>query len=133
MATAGSAETPIWQQRLATLPWCERYTPKYKRKRCQGLRWNSLPLKALYQMNSKHEFDPTLLAKFQCKRTAQWKYKFLQSKHLADHRRAKTLYLCHDHVWSYRGMEEDRRLDRWVKANPDKWPRRPTSEASVPG
>lgn len=91
---------------LASIPWVDRLE---KPKPCEGYRWSSMPLKAIYTMGGK---PPVGKEKWRCKKLAHWRFRAKRNSW------AKTGNYCWSHLFSS-GLHHDQiesdRLDEWMK------------------
>jgi hypothetical protein len=86
---------------VASIPWVGRLK---KPRKCDGHRWNHMPLKAVH--------DPELLKAHECKKPAYWTFKALKRS------RAQSGNYCWSHLvyhCIHGDMDEDARLQRWWK------------------
>lgn len=104
---------------IKLLPWVT-YLPKQKTPRpCDGLRYSSMPLKALFHHGPNQTKPPTGTTRYKCKVSARWRFKALKKSD------AKDGVFCWSHLWSqclWHMGEHDRAksyFDKHLKQHPN--------------
>lgn len=96
---------------LRQIPWVKEL--KESDVPCDGIRWNQVPLKAVYKM---HDRTPTGLSKYRCKNKAKWH--FTAKKTREQYSQATSGNYCMAHLFSaglYYNMDEEKRLNTWYR------------------
>lgn len=102
------------QQRTALLKRVPWITYLDKAKSCDGVRWNKVPLKAIYPMNGKPAEG---IEKWRCKAPARWKFTALRKKDSGGMRSTSGTF-CRVHLHqqaTYYSELERERMNRWFE------------------
>lgn len=95
-----------WRQEIVKLVSYVRYLGDDGDGQCEGYRWSSMPLKAVY--------DLELRETYRCKKAARWRYRYLVWR--GSGKSAEVRKMCWTHLmhagFCY-GMDEEQRFDRW--------------------
>jgi hypothetical protein len=119
---------PKYDDKIEQVPWVKRVKED---KQCDGYRWSQMPVKAVWNKDGTRA-DPALKEKYRCKNKAKWHFTALKRDEFS----AKSGDYCHSHLFAagfYGSMDEDARLNRWVKRNRPEWMVSADSETTASG
>lgn len=102
-----------WRINIRRLPWVREL--KRDRGQCEGIRWNRVPMKAVWHPKTHKRQPVEMLEPYRCKNQAQWSYRFLAGSYRY---REQTKRFCSSHLYAS-GVEGTReeyaRVEKWFK------------------